>query len=198
MKKIVMVFVGLATAMGVAVAALAADQAAPDNAAIIKEATATLKKNPKDLSARVARSDAALNEREFEMAIEDYTVLIDKAPTALTYFKRGQAYAETGQTDKAIADFSGSLKLDPKSLYAYFFRGGMHVKNGQYRKAIADYDEAIKLSSTNIWFFNNRGEAYFMLGDYDSAIRDWKKAMAMGFDKDYLSGRIAEAESKKK
>lgn len=192
MKNLVLVVFGVIACFGIAVA----DGDKKDDATIVKEASVALDENPNDLAARVVRSDAALNSKNYDMAIEDFTILIDKAPTSSAYFKRAQAYIGKGDDDKAIEDFSASLKLDDKSLYAYYFRGGLYTKKGEFRKAIADFDETIALSSDNIYFFYSRGDAYYQLGDYESAIRDWKKAIAIGYDKKILQKRIAEARAK--
>lgn len=192
MKKLLMVIVGVIACSGLVMA----NEVNKDATRIIEEASAALDKNPNDLAARVARSEAALEGKQYAMAIEDFTVLIDKAPTSLAYFKRGQAYEHEGVDDKAIDDYTRSLELDDKSLYAYFFRGGLYSRKGMYRKAIADYDATIALWADNVHFFYTRGDTYYRMADYDSAIRDWQKAMALGYDKAFLNKRIAAAREK--
>ena len=46
--------------------------------------------------------------------------------------------------DKAIADFSEAIRLDPKSATAYDRRAGAYEAKGNYDQAIADFTEAIR------------------------------------------------------
>ena len=48
--------------------------------------------------------------------------------------------------DKAIADFTEAIRLDPKDADAYCNRARAYYSKGEYDKAIADYSEAIRLN----------------------------------------------------
>ena len=48
--------------------------------------------------------------------------------------------------DKAIADFTEAIRLDPKYAEAYCNRGCAYRNKGDYDKAIADFTEAIRLN----------------------------------------------------
>jgi tetratricopeptide (TPR) repeat protein len=50
-----------------------------------------------------------------------------------------------GQWDKALADFSKAIELDPKDALAWFDRGVTYWKQGQPEKAIPELQEAIRL-----------------------------------------------------
>ena len=52
---------------------------------------------------------------------------------------------EKGDYDKAIAECSGAIRLDPNYAEAYYKRGLAYGNEGDYDKAIADYTEAIRL-----------------------------------------------------
>ncbi len=47
-----------------------------------------------------------------------------------------------GDFDKAIADFSEAIRLDPKDADAYFNRGRAYEKKGETERARADFDQA--------------------------------------------------------
>ena len=57
----------------------------------------------------------------------------------------GRAYAKKGDYDKAIADYTEAIRLDPKNAEAYCNRGHAYEEKGDYDKAIADCTEAIRL-----------------------------------------------------
>ena len=64
---------------------------------------------------------------------------------AQAYYSRGFAYREKGDFDKAIADHTEAIRLNPKYASAYHNRGTTYSKKGDHDKAIADYTEAIRL-----------------------------------------------------
>ena len=61
------------------------------------------------------------------------------------YASRGTAYLKKGDTDKAIADYSEALRLDPRDAATYYHRGNAWLGRRDYQRAIADYSEAIRL-----------------------------------------------------
>ena len=60
-----------------------------------------------------------------------------------TYFNRGVEWDEKGYDDKAIADYTEAIRLDPNHVEAYFSRGLVWGAKDDYDKAIADFTEAI-------------------------------------------------------
>jgi tetratricopeptide (TPR) repeat protein len=96
--------------------------------------------------------------------------------TENTYYNRGISYAEKGEHDQAIADYTEAIRLDPKGATAYNNRGDSYAKKGEYDQAIADYTEAIRLVPTNPTFYVARSLAYRALGDEAKAASDEKRA----------------------
>ena len=97
----------------------------------------------------------------------------------IAFYGRGIAYGRKGQTDRAIADYTQAIKLDPKYAGAYNNRGIAYRRKGQYDRAIADYTQAIKLNPKYAGAYNNRGYAYDDKGQYDRAIADYDKAIGL-------------------
>src|SRR4029077_16859301 len=64
---------------------------------------------------------------------------------ALNYGNRGNAYSAKGDHDRAIADYTQVINLDPKSAIAYNNRGLAYRAKGDLDRAIADYNQAINL-----------------------------------------------------
>jgi tetratricopeptide (TPR) repeat protein len=54
-------------------------------------------------------------------------------------------YAWKNWTDKAIADFTEAIRLDPKAADAYYNRGNAYGHKGDTEKAKADFDQAKRL-----------------------------------------------------
>jgi tetratricopeptide (TPR) repeat protein len=66
---------------------------------------------------------------------------------------------------RAIADYTGAIRLKPDFAHAWYNRGTAHQAQGDYDRAIADYTEAIRLQPTYFRAYKNRGLAYQAKGD---------------------------------
>ena len=95
------------------------------------------------------------------------------------YNLRGLAYRKKGDYDRAIADATEAIRLDPKFSAAYYNRGVAYLLKGDYDRAIADFSEAIRLDPKYADRLHNRGVAYSNKGDYDRAIADYNEAIRL-------------------
>src|ERR1700730_10781316 len=55
---------------------------------------------------------------------------------AIAYYNRGIAYKAKGDLDRAIADYSEALRLDPKDAFAYTNRGSAYYAKGDLERAL--------------------------------------------------------------
>ena len=79
--------------------------------------------------------------------------------------------------EKAIADCTEAIRLNPKEADAYFTRGSAYEKKGDYEKAIADYTEAIRLDPKSAVSCVGRAVAYLGKRDWDKAVSDCTEAI---------------------
>jgi len=92
------------------------------------------------------------------------------------YCIRGEALAEKGYTDKAIADFTSAIRLSPDHVRSYHNRGKVYADKGDADKAIADFTEAIRLDPyVSEAYYYSRGAVYQKIGDIDKAVADYKE-----------------------
>lgn len=99
--------------------------------------------------------------------------------TAASFVQRGDGRRADGDLDRAIADYSRALRLDPDFAWAYDRRGTASLVRGDYQRAIADFDQAIRADPKVAPFFNSRcwailvsgGEAQKALGDCDRSLQ---------------------------
>ena len=98
---------------------------------------------------------------------------------AFTYFRRGFAYAEKGNSSQAITDFTEALKLNPNHVLTYCYRGFEYDKKDDFDLAIADFTEVLKLDSNYAVAYLSRGFTYSKKGDFDLAIADFTKALKL-------------------
>ena len=80
----------------------------------------------------------------------------NRQDTSIAYNNRGLAHYDKEDYDRAIADFTQAIRLDPKFGKAYDARANAYSDKGDHDRAIADYNEAIRIDSANPRAFNNR------------------------------------------
>ena len=81
--------------------------------------------------------------------------------------------------DRAIADFSTAIGLEPRSAAAHVARGTVHFDKLELDQAIADYGTAIRLDPASAKAHFMRGYAWFSKGDADRALSDYAEAIRL-------------------
>ena len=103
----------------------------------------------------------------------------DKGEQLADFFHhRGIAYRLSGELDRAIADYSQAIKLNPKLSAAFNNRGVAYDRKGDYDRAIQDYEQGLALQPSAEAHFN-RGNAYLAKSQYDRAIDDFNQALKL-------------------
>ncbi|MCL2185043.1 MAG: tetratricopeptide repeat protein [Treponema sp.] len=94
------------------------------------------------------------------------------------YLKRGNNYLLKRNFDKAIEDFSETIKLEPDSPFAYHKRGVSYTNKKEFDLAITDFNTAIKIEPNKYGlYYCDRASAYILKGDKNSAISDIEMAI---------------------
>ena len=109
------------------------------------------------------------------------------------YNNRGLAYSDKGENDRAIADYTEAIRLDPKYANAYINRGLAYREKGETDRAIADFTEAIRLDPKFADAYVNRGLAYEKLADFARARSDFNTTL--GLSQKGTTGRRTRRES---
>jgi len=86
-----------------------------------------------------------------------------------------------GESDKAIADYSKAIELNPRYAIAYHNRGFVYRKIGEYDRAILDFTKAIEIDPKYASAYYHRGHIYHYKGEYEMAWEDIKKARSLGY-----------------
>jgi tetratricopeptide (TPR) repeat protein/serine/threonine protein kinase len=90
---------------------------------------------------------------------------------------RGTLHRDSGEMDKAIADFSWVIANDPKLAEAWELRGNCYHRKGEFAKAVEDYSQEIKLKPDRWEAWNGRAWAHFHLQQWDQAVADFSEAI---------------------
>lgn len=89
----------------------------------------------------------------------------------------GDQWMQKKEYDKAIADYSEAIRLDPENARAFNNRGYASYQKKQYARAVEDYTEAIRLNPRYEYAFTNRADALHMLGKHDESTRDLDRVL---------------------
>ncbi|MGZ9163820.1 MAG: tetratricopeptide repeat protein [Anaerolineales bacterium] len=101
---------------------------------------------------------------------------------AVNYNDRGNALADVGRYQEALANYARAIELDPGYSKAYSSRGTTYREMRRYVEALADYDRAIQLNLTYATAYYNRALTYGDLERYEEAISDLDQAIKIGLD----------------
>lgn len=134
---------------------------------------------------RIARAKA--QQGDYADAIQILTQLIRRnSDSANDYNNRGLIYFQSGQREKAIADYNKAIQLNPQLAGAYNNRANYYASQGQLEAAIADYEKTLDLNPVHIRAWINQGITYRDMGLYDRAIENFDFALRLG----WLEGHI--------
>lgn len=144
--------------------------------------------SPNDVKGYMNRAGRYYSIGDFGKAIEDYSQVIEREPTARALCLRGQAHAAKGELGKAIRDYDKALALEPTYAEACQGRAAAHEKQDHVDEAIADYQAAIRLLPSSdaaslrpvlARLHRTRARDCARQGKYDKAIADYSEMLCL-------------------
>ena len=150
-----------------------------DTSAAIEDFRAALALQPDYVDALLGCGDAHHQIGEHQLAVACYSRLIALRPrTAVYYDKRVAAYVASGDYDKAIADLSEAIRLDPRSARRrYEERGDLYFRIGDCERAIQDYTEVIGREPQYAQAYSVRGWCHHLTHRHEFAVADATEAI---------------------
>jgi len=124
----------------------------------------------------------AEQQNDWAGAVDAYTRVVGvDAKSDIAYEGRGNAYAELGDLDKAVADYSKAISLAPSCGGPYYGRGVAYRQQGKLDEAIADFSKAIGDRSKTKWrsALYERGLAYKTKGMTADARADFQRIVEL-------------------
>ena len=140
------------------------------------------------------RGDAKKKKDDMNRAIADLTKAIELNPKSSgAYYNRGLAIIAKNKRDprsgppmfatrnkhdmnRAIADLTKAVELNPKASEAYYSRGIANFMNFNMDGALADFSKAIELNPKSVEACKRRGEIKRIKGDLAGANEDLAQA----------------------
>ncbi len=151
--------------------------------------TKAIEIDPNWADAYSARAAAYLSSKKYQLAVDDYTKVMDLHPAKLAdetisnqYVLRGDAFDALGQRDKAIADFSTAIQLaldSKEKFWAYQKRAWIFESQNKYNESMSDFSAAIKLSPNLSSAYSNRANVELRFKKFNNAIADYTKALSI-------------------
>ncbi len=92
---------------------------------------------------------------------------------------RGHARMDLGRFNEAVADFSETIRLDPKIAGYYDNRQYAHRQAGELDEALSDAYAAVKLAPTYSFVWRARALVYMDMAQYPMAVSDLREAIRL-------------------
>ncbi|EAN90290.1 hypothetical protein C3747_28g35 [Trypanosoma cruzi] len=127
----------------------------------LEEANRHIEKNPTDVQALLRRAKLFVRLEDHQAAQLDLSVIIDlprgksqSSELVCAFFLRGVCHVKLSWIDKAIADFTAALDIDPSHSRSTYERAACHNRKGNYTAAILDYERALQHDSMHVSYFS--------------------------------------------
>jgi tetratricopeptide (TPR) repeat protein len=141
-----------------------------------------------DLAACQREADPALRVELCSKVASDKSEIEDIHAEAL--LNRGLAFSALGADDKAIADYTSAIALNPQYTALYQSRGEAYFRSGDAPKAIADFDAVLNIDAQNTLALHSRAAVHLHAGENDAAFADFAQLLTLdATDADAFAGR---------
>lgn len=105
----------------------------------IQDYTSALKLRPDFVEALQRRAYLFERAENYELALKDYTELLELRPQGSFYFARGNLYRLLREENKALEDYHQAIQHAPENLRYYNQRAIFYFSINQYEEAIRDW-----------------------------------------------------------
>src|SRR6266852_1228420 len=98
---------------------------------------------------------------------------------AFAFARRGRAWQEEGELERALKDLNEAIRLDPDTPGFFGNRGKVYDELEEYDRALRDYSEALRLDPKDAQTYYYRGVVYKALKETKKAITDYSEAIRL-------------------
>jgi hypothetical protein len=117
----------------------------------IEYLTEAIRLQPDFANAYGARGNAYANQRQYQLALEDYDKAILLKPDKAVFFSnRGNVYKDLNKYQLAIEDYNQAIRLKPDNAEAYHNRGNAYFIQGDKSPGCSDAQKACELGNCQL------------------------------------------------
>ena len=141
--------------------------------------------DPEKIQAMVDQALQAQQQKDYARAIELVNKILAEDPANFIAFNlRGSAFMEMGETDKALADYTKAIEVEPLFPHSLYNRGRLLRLQGQYSEALTDLQKVADLSPAEFGYRanGNIGLIYYAQQEYDQALAAFEKSIAANME----------------
>ncbi len=118
----------------------------------------------------------AIEDGDFQFAIDAYTNLIKYEENPEHYYQRSIALIKLGKNEGALADLNYLVELEPDISFRYSCRAFLKDAMGDLQGSVDDYEKALELDPDDAIVNNNLGMVYEKMGRIEEAKKLVKQA----------------------
>lgn len=117
----------------------------------------------------------ALNEKDFQTAINKFNQAIDKVPgNDASYIFLAEAYKGLGQNDRAIKTYEKAIENEAATWKTYYDLAMTYQDQDEMEKAVANLQKASQEAGDQKWTHERIKSAYEAMGNQDLALKEQK------------------------
>ncbi|MHC4251953.1 MAG: tetratricopeptide repeat protein [Planctomycetota bacterium] len=150
-----------------------------DRAKAIEDYTKAISLNPDFADLYRKRASVYYHTKAYDLALADYTMLIELQPDYDAYGMRASTHLKLGNPALAAADRDKAVELWPDNWAVYMCRAGHREKTGDLVGATEDYDKAIALCPAMFRLYDMRADIYEKRGLHGKAVDDYTRAIEL-------------------
>jgi tetratricopeptide (TPR) repeat protein len=123
----------------------------------------------------------AANQGDYKAAAADLgPVVTADSQDPQAYVARGYAYFEAGENQRALADATRAVDLEPDAACYLLARSFILTRIGEFNRALDDANAAIELAPNTADCYAQRGFIYMAMGESGNALKDLDHAIKLG------------------
>ena len=155
------------------------------------------KKDQKKAKDLVEAGDKAFNQKNYSVALDDYTQAVALVPNnAYAHYRKAFAHYYLKEIDPAILEMDAALAKSYKPIEVYKVRWQLYVEKKNYDAAAEDVRQVLKLEPNNGDFILALAEISFERGAFQEAADTYQKAILKAPNNGNLFYRLAVSRSK--
>lgn len=135
------------------------------------------------IASSMAETVKSLQANDYDRALESIKPIFSSSEgnnliiLAAAYSMRASIYSAKGDLDRAIADVSDALKINPRNVSLYGVRAELYARKSEPKRALADYDKAVEYAPRSVSTYIARGNFLHDQHEDVRAVQDFERVI---------------------